>query len=90
MSLHTSFLRVIMHHDLFKPATTPASTEVNRTTDYTVASVDSHASYRRRQPERKPVSQPEDSWFIIEMDQPQSFGDFAHGTNTGYDGRTPS
>ena len=31
-------------------------------------------------------------WFIIkvQMDQPQSFGDFAHGNYTGYDGRTPS
>ena len=45
MSLHTSFLRVIMHHEPLKPALQPAATEVNRTTDYyTVASVDSHAS----------------------------------------------
>ena len=45
MSLHTSFLRVIMHHEPLKPAPLqPAATEVNRTTDYTVASVDSHAS----------------------------------------------
>ena len=34
-----------MHHEPLKPAPLqPAATEVNRTTDYTVASVDSHAS----------------------------------------------
>jgi len=27
---------------------------------------------------------------IHHSNQPQSFGDFAHGNYTGYDGRTPS
>jgi len=66
---------------LFKPAS-PASTEVNSTTAGTpVVPVDvQHVSSGR---ETLLQSQPEIDLIHHQMDQPQSFGDFAHGTYTG-------
>ena len=72
-----------MHHEPLKPAPLqPAATEVNRTTDYTVASVDSHAS-----PEATTVTVATGRLIDLihhhqNLNQPQSFGDFAHGHYT--------
>ena len=85
MSLHTSFLRVIRHHDALSRLHSRLPL-VNRLTDYTVASpVDAHASSGG-----ECTGNATGDRFDSSSNQPQSFGDFAHGHYTGYDSRTPS
>jgi len=68
---------------LFKPAS-PASTEVNSTTGTPVVPVDVHVSSGR---ETLLQSQPEIDLIHHQMDQPQSFGDFNHGSQPATAGR---
>ena len=81
MSLHTSFLRVIMHHGALLAGSTaglPLVKKHNRTTDTTVAL--SCELPETTAGAKAGVATGGLIWFIIEMDQPQSFGDFGHGS----------
>jgi len=80
-SLHTSFLRVIMHHGALLAGSTaglPLVKKHNRTTDTTVAL--SCELPETTAGAKAGVATGGLIWFIIEMDQPQSFGDFGHGS----------
>ena len=90
MSLHTSFLRVISHHELSRRLQ-PAYHWLTSTTGTSCSSaVDLIRVRRRRQSLSQPESQPEEIDLVHhQMDQPPTFGDFDHGPETSH-GRTPS